>query len=76
VLTPQEQSDLLSLGCRWADNYALSVTEGTWMARPAEDASTAITASSALELGEKLVRDYADKHPVTSDGVLHERMST
>jgi hypothetical protein len=76
VLTPQEQSDLLSLGYRWAENYALSVTEGTWIARPAENSSAAITAPSAVELGEKLLRDYADRHPVTSDGVLHERTST
>ena len=77
ALTPAQQADLLGLGWRWSEHYSLRLTDGgAWVARPNDEPGGAITASSAAELSEKLVLDYADRHPVTSDGHLHERAST
>jgi hypothetical protein len=75
MLTAQEQTDLLRLGYHWTDHYSISVTDGTWIARPAIAPADLITADTAMELSEKLQADYAERHPV-SDGYLHERMST
>jgi hypothetical protein len=47
VLTVQERLDLVDLGHHWGEVYALSLHDGTWVARPEADPATVLTAHSA-----------------------------
>ena len=76
MVTAAEQSALSDLGYRWGDYYSISVSGGVWRATLLRDDSPVIAAPSAAELGEKILRDYADRHPVPGFASLADRMST
>lgn len=73
-LTQAEQIALTRLGWHWSDDYALSVIDGTWIARPVGSPADLITADSAAELRELLREDYGRRRPVS--GHACDRMST
>jgi hypothetical protein len=75
-LTAAEQSALSDLGYHWGDYYSISLSDGRWRASPIRDSASVITASTAAKLGELLMLDFADRHPVPGFASLSDRMTT
>jgi hypothetical protein len=77
MLTDLQQSDLFELALSWRGVYAFTVTDGVWIAIPAADRTSVLTADSGVELQDLVGRDYAARQAAArGDAYLSERMST
>jgi hypothetical protein len=75
MLTPDEEADLRDLSRHWEESYTFRVTDRVWTAAPLTDPSAVLTADSAHELRELVLRDYGQRQVSLAD-VRGERMST
>ena len=77
VLTPEEQTDLISLTFHWDTAYRFEVVDGVWRATSHGDPSTVLTADTAWELRQLVRDDYAARTKQNRGyGGLSERMSS
>lgn len=59
MLTPEEQTDLISLTFHWDTAYRFEVVDGVWRATPHGDPATVLTADTARDLRQLVRDDYA-----------------
>ena len=60
-MTSEDATALFHLRCLWQSAYAISVTDGIWVARPRDNPTRILTADTAPELRWLLRADYGQQ---------------
>lgn len=59
-MTSDEATDLLHLRCLWQEAYAITMSDGVWIARRHDNPARVLTARTAPDLRWQIRNDYGE----------------